>query len=85
MRGRNRLEQADYVAQTVGTNGAKGTELGGGERVCRPGRGDGQGAALYANQQPGLKRKPSLEDPALCPGPLLLDGSRGFRGHLVAT
>lgn len=43
MRGRNRLEQADYVVQTVGTKGAKGTELGEGERVCRPGDGGGGG------------------------------------------
>lgn len=79
-RGWDRLQRADYVAQTIGTKGAKGTELGEGRGCVGL-----WGAAPHAHQQPGLKRKPSLDDPALHPGPLLLDGSSGFRGHLAAT
>ena len=45
------------------------------------------GKPLIKNQQAGLQRKPNLENPALHPGPVLLDVTSGFcqalRGHTV--
>lgn len=55
------------MVQTISTKEAKEMDLGEGEGGCGP-----VGAAAYTSQQPGLKRKPNLEIPALCqaaPGP----------------
>lgn len=69
---RERLEPApagrlSWCRQSVPKEPGKGASWG-------EGRGSVGlwGAAPYAAQQPGLQRKPSLEDPALHPGPLLL-------------